>query len=63
MKRLMLAATLTLGALTPAIAQTGKPAELGMGIFTFTSGPAAAYGMPGRNAAELVIDTINAQLC
>lgn len=61
MKRLMLAATLALGALTPAIAQTGKPAEIGMGIFTFTSGPAAAYGMPGRNAAELVIENINAQ--
>jgi branched-chain amino acid transport system substrate-binding protein len=61
MKRLMLAATLALGALTPAIAQTGKPAEIGMGIFTFTSGPAAAYGMPGRNAAELVIEKINAQ--
>ncbi len=43
----------------PAWAQD-KPAEIGMGVFTFTSGPAAAYGMPGRNAAELMIDQINA---
>ncbi len=44
---------------TPAAAQTGKPAEIGVGIFTFTSGPAAAYGMPGRNAADLVVNQIN----
>lgn len=43
-----------------ASAQTSKPAEIGWGVFTFTSGPAAAYGMPGRNAAELVINQINA---
>lgn len=53
------AAVALLAAAVPAQAQTGKPAELGMGIFTFTSGPAAAYGMPGRNAAELMIDKIN----
>ncbi len=52
-----LAAALALGSV-PALAQD-KPAEIGMGIFTFTSGPAAAYGMPGRNAAELMIDQIN----
>jgi branched-chain amino acid transport system substrate-binding protein len=37
----------------------GKPDKIGVGIFTFSSGPAAAYGMPGRNAAELMIDQIN----
>jgi branched-chain amino acid transport system substrate-binding protein len=42
----------------PAVAQD-RPAELTLPIFTFTSGPAAAYGMPGRNAAELMIDQIN----
>ncbi len=47
-------------AIGSASAQTNKPAEIGFGIFTFTSGPAAAYGMPGRNAAELVINQINA---
>lgn len=48
-----------LGAAMPAFAQD-KPASLGLGIFTFTSGPAAAYGMPGKNAADLMIDQINA---
>jgi len=42
----------SLGATMPAVAQT-KPDSLGLGIFTFTSGPAAAYGMPGKNAADL----------
>jgi len=48
-----------LGATMPASAQN-KPDALGLGIFTFTSGPAAAYGMPGKNAADLMIDQINA---
>lgn len=54
------AALLLTAGLGSAAAQTNKPAEVGFGIFTFTSGPAAAYGMPGRNAAELVIKQINA---
>ena len=48
-----------LGATMPAFAQE-KPEALGLGIFTFTSGPAAAYGMPGKNAADLMIEQINA---
>ncbi|WP_235885111.1 ABC transporter substrate-binding protein [Bradyrhizobium frederickii] len=57
-----LAGALALGvvAATPAAAQE-KPSALGLGIFTFTSGPAAAYGMPGKNAADLMIDEINAK--
>ncbi len=43
-----------LGATMPASAQE-KPASLGLGIFTFTSGPAAAYGMPGKNAADILL--------
>lgn len=46
--------------LATAVAQD-KPAQLGVGILTFTSGPAAAYGMPGKNAADLMIDEINAK--
>ena len=54
-------ASLLLAAIcAPATAQTSKPAEIGLGIFTFTSGPGAAYGMPGRNAADVVISQINA---
>jgi branched-chain amino acid transport system substrate-binding protein len=41
------------------VAAQEKPSSLGLGIFTFTSGPAAAYGMPGKNAADLMIDDIN----
>jgi branched-chain amino acid transport system substrate-binding protein len=52
------AATLLLAA-TTAAAQAERPDELNLGIFVFSSGPAAAYGMPGRNAAELMIDQIN----
>lgn len=37
-----------------------KPEALNIGVFTFTSGPAAAYGMPGKQAAELMIERINA---
>lgn len=57
-----LAGALALGVVvtTPAVAQE-KPNSVGLGIFTFTSGPAAAYGMPGKNAAELMIDEINAK--
>ncbi|UOM33905.1 ABC transporter substrate-binding protein [Acuticoccus sp. I52.16.1] len=63
MKTILTALALSLAAgpaLAPAANAQDAPAELGMGVFTFTSGPAAAYGMPGRNAAELIIDQINA---
>jgi branched-chain amino acid transport system substrate-binding protein len=55
-----LALTIGLAPGMPAAAQE-KPSSLGLGIFTFTSGPAAAYGMPGKNAADLMIDDINAK--
>ncbi len=38
-----------------------KPAALGIGVFSFTSGGTAAYGKPGRDAAELMIERINAR--
>lgn len=53
------ASLLTLGLAVSASA-ADKPAALGLGVFSFTSGATAAYGMPGRNAAELMIETINA---
>jgi len=55
----MAALALALGAFS-AQAQD-KPAALGVGVFTFSSGPAAAYGAPGKNAAELMFDEINAK--
>lgn len=57
-RSLMVAAALASGAI-PAFAQD-KPESLDIGVFTFLSGPAAAYGMPGRQGAEVMIDQINA---
>jgi branched-chain amino acid transport system substrate-binding protein len=37
-----------------------KPAELKLGMTTFLSGPAAVFGVPGKAAAEIAIDDINA---
>ena len=42
----------------PAAAQA-KPAELKIGIVSFLSGAAAVFGVPGRNAAEWLIDKYN----
>jgi branched-chain amino acid transport system substrate-binding protein len=41
-----------------ALAQD-KPAELKVGITTFTSGAASVFGVPGKAAAELLIDEMN----
>lgn len=57
----VIAATVLVAFAGSAYGQTsGKPAEIGLGIFTFTSGPGAAYGVPGRNAADVVVSRINA---
>lgn len=37
-----------------------KPTELKVGITTFLSGPASVFGVPGRQAAEMLIGQINA---
>ncbi|HXE50849.1 MAG TPA: ABC transporter substrate-binding protein [Ramlibacter sp.] len=42
-----------------ALAQD-KPAELKIGISTFTSGAASVFGVPAKAAAELLIDDMNA---
>ncbi len=44
----------------PALAQD-KPKELVVGIATFLSGPASVFGVPGRNAADLLIEELNAK--
>lgn len=58
MTRYFLAAAMLLLTASPSTAQE-RPDELRVGVFTFTSGPAAAYGMPARQAAELIIEQIN----
>ena len=45
--------------MTGALAQS-KPAELKVGITTFLSGPASVFGVPGKAAAELYIEQLNA---
>jgi branched-chain amino acid transport system substrate-binding protein len=47
---------LALGA--PAHAQD-KPSEIKIAITTFLSGPASVFGVPGKNAAEMIADDIN----
>ena len=62
MSRLMSAGIVAMAfaaATLPAVAQQ-KPAELKIAMTTFLSGPAAVFGLPGRAAAEIAIDEINA---
>lgn len=56
---LSLATAAMLALATPFAAQAQSAGEIGVGVFTFTSGPAGAYGVPGRNAAELMFEQIN----
>src|SRR5262249_57453097 len=57
-----LAAALTLTSLPVAPAQqAAAPAPIKIGIVTFLTGPAAApFGIPGRNAAEILVENLNA---
>jgi branched-chain amino acid transport system substrate-binding protein len=42
-------------------AQGQQPPPVKLGIVTFLTGPAASpFGVPGRNAAEIVIESLNA---
>ncbi|RXT51236.1 branched-chain amino acid ABC transporter substrate-binding protein [Bosea sp. Tri-44] len=38
-----------------------KPKELVIGITTFLSGPASVFGVPGKNAADMMIADLNAK--
>ena len=57
-----LATALTLTSLSVAPAQQAvAPAPIKIGIVTFLTGPAAApFGIPGRNAAEILVENLNA---
>lgn len=45
----------------PSATAQGKPAELKIGVVSFLSGAAAApFGVPSRNAAEVLIEQLNA---
>jgi len=43
------------------VAWSQRPAEIRVGIVTFLSGPASVFGIPARNAADLLIDQWNRQ--
>lgn len=58
--RLLAAAGLTLLGLSPVSAQQ-KPAEIKIGITTYSSGPASVFGIPARDAAEMIAADINAK--
>jgi len=57
---ILVSAVAAAGVPTVANAQA-KPAELKLGITTFTSGPASVFGVPAKAAAEVWIDEINAK--
>ena len=58
---LALAVTLASLGVAPAQQPAAAPAPIKIGIVTFLTGPAAApFGIPGRNAAEVIIESLNA---
>ena len=58
MKRALLALLASAALVAPAVAQN-KPAELKIGITTFLSGPASVFGVPGKQAAEMIAEDLN----
>ena len=54
------AACVTITFVAAPVAAQDKPAELKIGITTFLSGAASVFGVPGKAAAEILIDDINA---
>lgn len=54
-----IAAAAALALSTGLAAAQDKPAELKIGITTFTSGAASVFGVPAKAAAELLIDEMN----
>ena len=57
----LLGATLLSG-FTALAGAADKPKELNIGISTFLSGSASVFGVPARDAAEILIQDINACL-
>lgn len=60
LRRILAAAGLSLLGLSSAFAQE-KPAELRIGITTYSSGAASVFGIPARDAAEMFAAEINAK--
>src|SRR4051812_15120974 len=47
------------GVAASSAAAQDKPAEIKIAITTFLSGPASVFGVPGKNAAEMIAEDIN----
>ncbi|MHC5656222.1 ABC transporter substrate-binding protein [Stappia sp. ICDLI1TA098] len=60
MKKLLLA-TAAMVAVPFAALAAEKPAELKVGVTTFLTGPASVFGVPARDAAEILVEKINAE--
>lgn len=58
-RRLIAGIAATLALIHGATFAQDKPAELKIGITTFTSGAASVFGVPAKAAAEMLIDDIN----
>lgn len=62
-RRAVMQAALAAGSLMlagrQAQAQAAKPSEIKVGIATFLSGPSSVFGVPGRQAAEMLFDELN----
>lgn len=54
------AAAMVAAALPLAAGAADKPDSLKIGMTAFLTGPASVFGVPARNAAEILIDNINA---
>lgn len=55
----VVAATIA-AALPLAASAADKPKSLNVGMTTFLTGPASVFGVPARNAAEILVENINA---
>src|SRR5690554_7975612 len=56
-----LAAAVALATGSPAALAAEKPSELHIGISTYLSGSASVFGVPGKEAADILIADLNAK--
>src|SRR5690606_4043944 len=60
MRKFLLTTAAILAAPIAALAAE-KPAELKVGITTFLTGSASVFGVPARDAAEIIVEKLNAE--
>lgn len=57
--RMVIAGALLAALPAMAMAQDGQPDSIDIGITTFLTGPASVFGVPARDAAEMLIERMN----